>query len=67
MSTTSGSRIFEDEDRCLVQDLCPLGSDAVPVTWAYFIVLSVAECALLLAIVWFAWKWPTSITDLSRT
>jgi Family of unknown function (DUF6326) len=27
-------------------------------TWAYYIFLSVAESALLLLAVWYAWKWP---------
>ncbi len=27
-------------------------------TWAYYIFLSVAECVLLLLIVWYAWRWP---------
>lgn len=27
-------------------------------TWAYYIFLSVAESALFLLIVWYAWKWP---------
>ena len=27
-------------------------------TWAYYIFLSVAECVLLLLIVWHAWRWP---------
>jgi hypothetical protein len=27
-------------------------------TWAYYIFLSIAESALLLLIVWYAWKWP---------
>jgi hypothetical protein len=28
-------------------------------TWAYFIFLSIAEIALLLLIVWYAWTWPS--------
>lgn len=27
-------------------------------TWAYYIFLSVLESVLLLAVVWYAWKWP---------
>jgi hypothetical protein len=26
--------------------------------WAYFYVLSAAECALLVAVIWHAWTWP---------
>jgi hypothetical protein len=28
-------------------------------TWAYYYFMSVAECALLVVIVWYAWTWPT--------
>ena len=27
--------------------------------WAYFYFLSIAESALLLLIIWYAWTWPT--------
>jgi hypothetical protein len=27
-------------------------------TWVYYISMSVAEIALLLLIVWYAWTWP---------
>ena len=29
--------------------------------WAYFWFLSVVECALLLLVVWNAWRWPTRV------
>jgi hypothetical protein len=28
-------------------------------SWVYFWFLSIAECALLLLIIWYAWRWPT--------
>ena len=28
-------------------------------TWAYYYFMSIAESALLVAIVWYAWTWPT--------
>ena len=31
---------------------------AIGETWAYYIFLTVAECVLLLLIVWYAWRWP---------
>ena len=31
---------------------------AIGESWAYYIVLSVAECVFLLLIVWYAWRWP---------
>ncbi len=27
-------------------------------TWAYYIFMSILECAVLAMVVWFAWKWP---------
>jgi hypothetical protein len=30
-------------------------------TWAYFIFLSIAEAALLVLIVWYAWTWPRQV------
>jgi hypothetical protein len=32
-------------------------------TWAYFIFLSIAESALLLLIIWYAWTWPKEETE----
>jgi uncharacterized membrane protein YoaT (DUF817 family) len=36
---------------------------AVGETWAYFIFLSIAEGALLLLIIWYAWTWPKQEED----
>jgi hypothetical protein len=33
--------------------------------WAYFWFLSIAECVVLLLIVWYAWTWPTRQESLS--
>jgi hypothetical protein len=27
-------------------------------TWAYYLLLSAAECALLVLVIWYAWTWP---------
>jgi len=32
---------------------------AIGETWAYYYFLSIAEVALLLLIIWYAWTWPT--------
>jgi hypothetical protein len=32
---------------------------AIGETWAYYYFLSIAESALLLLIIWYAWTWPT--------
>ena len=37
-------------------------------TWVYFIFLSIAEIALLLLIIWYAWTWPSQAGPcLART
>jgi hypothetical protein len=34
-------------------------ASAIGETWVYFWFLSIAECAALLLIIWYAWRWPT--------
>jgi hypothetical protein len=35
-----------------------IAASVIGETWAYFWFLSIAECAVLLMIVWYAWTWP---------
>ena len=34
---------------------------AIGETWAYYLLLSVAESALLLVVIWYAWTWPRRV------
>jgi hypothetical protein len=34
-------------------------------TWAYYFILSIAECALLLLIIWQAWRWPRAAAPVA--
>ena len=33
-------------------------------TWAYYFIFSIAECVLLLLIIWYAWRWPHAAAPL---
>ena len=33
-------------------------------TWAYYFILSIAECVLLLLIIWHAWRWPRAVAPV---
>jgi glucan phosphoethanolaminetransferase (alkaline phosphatase superfamily) len=35
-----------------------IAASVIGETWAYFWFMSIAECAVLLLIVWYAWTWP---------
>ena len=35
-------------------------------TWAYYIFLSILECAILAMVAWFAWKWPVQESSVIK-
>ena len=47
--------------------IASIAVSAIGEDWAYYYFLSIAESALLLLIIWYAWTWPKQLTKQAAT